>query len=81
MAMLVRCPAAVVPMAKAKVSADYSTRITVKEVGRWIGLNQPRITRYADDLAGAADLAVPIGLLNRRREAFRLPAPARRSRR
>ncbi|MFH9968342.1 hypothetical protein ACH4PR_44775 [Streptomyces mirabilis] len=35
--------AAVVLMAKAKVAADYSTRITAKELGRWVGLKPSRI--------------------------------------
>lgn len=35
--------AAVVLMAKAKVAADYSTRITAKELGRWVGLKTSRI--------------------------------------
>lgn len=35
--------AAVVLMAKAKVADDYSTRITAKELGRWVGLKTSRI--------------------------------------
>ncbi|MFI9311173.1 hypothetical protein [Streptomyces triculaminicus] len=35
--------AAVVLMAKAKVAADYSTEITAKELGRWVGLKTSRI--------------------------------------
>lgn len=35
--------AAVVLMAKAKVAADYSTQITAKELGRWVGLKPSRI--------------------------------------
>lgn len=35
--------AAVVLMAKARVSADYSTWITAAELGRWVGLKKSRI--------------------------------------
>ncbi|MFL4953331.1 hypothetical protein ACJ6WE_40075 [Streptomyces sp. MMS24-I31] len=35
--------AAVVLMAKARVSADYSTEITAAELGRWVGLKKSRI--------------------------------------
>nr|BAK19824.1 putative TRA1 protein [Streptomyces rochei] len=38
--------AAVVLMAKAKVSTDYSTRITAKELGRWIGLKPSRVAHH-----------------------------------
>jgi hypothetical protein len=38
--------AAVVLMAKARVSADYSTRITAKELGRWIGLKTSRVAHH-----------------------------------
>ncbi|WP_369383985.1 hypothetical protein [Streptomyces sp. cg36] len=35
--------AAVVLMAKARVAADYGTRITAKELGRWLGLKLSRV--------------------------------------
>ncbi|GAA2615599.1 hypothetical protein GCM10010304_81150 [Streptomyces roseoviolaceus] len=35
--------AAVVLMAKARVSADYSTEITAAELGRWVGLKKSRV--------------------------------------
>ncbi|MEU0163351.1 hypothetical protein ABZ154_32330 [Streptomyces sp. NPDC006261] len=38
--------AAVVLMAKAKVATAYSTRITAKELGRWIGLKQSRVAHH-----------------------------------
>ncbi|WP_202456520.1 MULTISPECIES: hypothetical protein [unclassified Streptomyces] len=38
--------AAVVLMAKAKVTTDYSTRITATELGRWIGLKQSRVAHH-----------------------------------
>jgi hypothetical protein len=38
--------AALVLMAKAKVTADFSTRITAKELGRWVGLKPSRIAHH-----------------------------------
>ncbi|MDI6413149.1 hypothetical protein QLX52_30545 [Streptomyces albus] len=38
--------AAVVLMAKAKVADDFSTRITAKELGRWVGLKPSRIAHH-----------------------------------
>ncbi|MGW1596995.1 hypothetical protein [Streptomyces sp. NPDC002343] len=38
--------AAVVLMAKAKVADDFSTRITARELGRWIGLKPSRVAHH-----------------------------------
>ncbi|MFF5859876.1 hypothetical protein ACFY8B_30385 [Streptomyces sp. NPDC012751] len=38
--------AAVVLMAKAKVADDFSTRITARELGRWVGLKPSRIAHH-----------------------------------